>query len=132
MISEVIGLSQHGIADFSCRTSIGVFEQALDPLRSELGSSLPALDNSLGHHKQLISPLKRQHGRFISHVSEESKRHSATLQSMHALRIPKHGQHTPCVAIGQDAKSQVETTQKGWGKAHALCRLDQGAIDVMR
>src|ERR1700678_653097 len=82
MISEVISLSQHAIANLRRRISIRVFQQALHTFRPKLGGSLPALDHSLGNQKQLVSRFKRQYRRFVGHVSKESQRHSATLQNM--------------------------------------------------
>ncbi len=116
MIAEVIGLPQHRVADFSSRVSVRPFEQPLDALHPKLSRALPALRYSLGHQQQLVSGLERQDRRLIGHVREQSQRHTTTLQNMRALRIAKHGLHPARVAIRQNPKRQVETTEKGRGK----------------
>src|ERR1700685_842393 len=87
MISEVISLAQHAIANLRRGVSVGIFQHPLDAFHPKLGGSLPALDHSLGNQKQLVSRFKRQYRRFVGHVSKESQRHSATFQNMRALRI---------------------------------------------
>ncbi len=110
MITEVIGLAQHRVADFRSRISVGVFEQPLDALRPKFGGSPAALGDSLGNQEQLVLRFERQDRRFIGDVREKSQGNSAALENTRAPGIAKHGENAARVAIGQNAEGRVETT----------------------